>query len=58
MQKYSQSLKLMGNNFTITVVADEKDCAYKNINLAEFDDFKIWGVVIHSIHSFEKLAQP
>lgn len=24
----------MGNNFTITVVADEKDCAYENINLA------------------------
>ena len=24
---------------------------YKNINLAEFNDFKIWGVVIHSIRS-------
>lgn len=25
---------------------------YKAINLAEFTDFKMWGVVIHSIHSF------
>jgi DNA polymerase V len=25
---------------------------YKNINLAEFTDFRIWGVVVHSIHSF------
>ena len=24
---------------------------YENINLAEFNDFKIWGVVIHSIRS-------
>ncbi|RXK60353.1 translesion error-prone DNA polymerase V autoproteolytic subunit [Lacibacter luteus] len=24
---------------------------YKNINLAEFDDFKMWGVVVHSIRS-------
>lgn len=34
MQKYSRSLKLMGNNFTITVVADDKDFAEININLA------------------------
>jgi DNA polymerase V len=27
---------------------------YKNINVAEFNDFRIWGVVAHSIHSFEK----
>lgn len=27
---------------------------YKPVNLAEFSDFKIWGVVVHSIHSFEK----
>ena len=25
---------------------------YKPINLAEFSDFKMWGVVVHSIHSF------
>ncbi len=25
---------------------------YKAINLAEFTDFKLWGVVVHSIHSF------
>lgn len=24
---------------------------YKPVNLAEFSDFKIWGVVVHSIHS-------
>ncbi|AWI25256.1 FAD:protein FMN transferase [Flavobacterium pallidum] len=34
MQKYSESLKLMGNNFTITVVADEKDFALQNIEIA------------------------
>ena len=27
---------------------------YKPVNLAEFSDFKIWGVVIYSIHSFER----
>lgn len=27
---------------------------YKPINVMEFNDFRIWGVVIHSIHSFEK----
>lgn len=25
---------------------------YKPVNLAEFSDFKVWGVVVHSIHSF------
>ena len=25
---------------------------YKPINLSEFTDFKVWGVVTHSIHSF------
>lgn len=34
MQKFSQSLKLMGNNFTITVVADDEAVALENINLA------------------------
>jgi thiamine biosynthesis lipoprotein len=33
-QKYSQSLKLMGNNFTITVVAQNEKTANVNINLA------------------------
>ncbi len=34
MQKYSQSLKLMGNNFTVTVVAEDKKFALKNIEIA------------------------
>lgn len=34
MQKYSQSLKLMGNNFTITVVAEEEEFALQNIEIA------------------------
>lgn len=34
MQKYSQSLKLMGNNFTITVVAEDKEFALQNIGIA------------------------
>lgn len=33
-QKYSQSLKLMGNNFTITVVAGNEKTGNENINLA------------------------
>jgi thiamine biosynthesis lipoprotein len=33
-QKYSQSLKLMGNSFTITVVAQNEKTANTNINLA------------------------
>lgn len=39
MEKYSESLKLMGNNFTITVVADDKDFALQNINNA-IDEIK------------------
>ena len=39
MEKYSESLKLMGNNFTITVVADDKDFAQQNINNA-IDEIK------------------
>ncbi|MDI1255562.1 MAG: FAD:protein FMN transferase [Flavobacterium sp.] len=34
MQKYSQSMKLMGNNFTITVVADNEATGSRNIDLA------------------------
>lgn len=34
MEKYSESLKLMGNNFTITVVADDKEFALQNIKTA------------------------
>lgn len=34
MQKYSESLKLMGNNFTISVVADDKQFALENIQIA------------------------
>jgi thiamine biosynthesis lipoprotein len=33
-QKYSQSLKLMGNSFTITVVAENQKTGYEYINLA------------------------
>jgi len=33
-KEYSRSLKLMGNNFTITVVADAEDFALKNIDVA------------------------
>lgn len=34
MRVFSQSLKLMGNNFTISVVADNESFAQENINLA------------------------
>jgi len=34
MESFSQSLKLMGNNFTITVVADDATCATGNIECA------------------------
>jgi FAD:protein FMN transferase len=34
MEKYSESLKLMGNNFTITVVAEDKGFALQNIKIA------------------------
>lgn len=39
MEKYSESLKLMGNNFTITVVAEDAIVAQKNINSA-IDEIK------------------
>lgn len=34
MEKYSESLKLMGNNFTITVVAADEELAQTNIQMA------------------------
>ncbi|MGV3698019.1 FAD:protein FMN transferase [Flavobacterium sp.] len=34
MKKYSESLKLMGNNFTISVVADDEEFALENIKIA------------------------
>jgi FAD:protein FMN transferase len=34
MEKYSESLKLMGNNFTISVIADNREFARENINIA------------------------
>lgn len=34
MEKFSKSLKLMGNRFTITVVADDEDFGNKNIQAA------------------------
>jgi len=39
MKQYSESLKLMGNNFTITVVAEEEEFALQNINIA-IDEIK------------------
>ncbi len=41
-------------NFSAAFLIAENQ-RYKNINVAEFNDFRIWGVVIHSIHSFEKV---
>ena len=38
-------------NFSSAFLITDND-RYKKINLAEFSDFKMWGVVIHSIHSF------
>lgn len=37
-------------NFSSAFLIPEND-RYKTINLAEFGEFSIWGVVIHSIHS-------
>jgi len=34
MEKYTEPVKLMGNNFAITAVAENKDIALENINLA------------------------
>lgn len=39
MKQYSESLKLMGNNFTITVVAEDEEFALQNITLA-IDEIK------------------
>lgn len=38
-------------NFTSAFLVPENP-RYKPINLAEFTDFRIWGVVVHAIHSF------
>ena len=38
-------------NFSSAFLIPDND-RYKTINLAEFSDFKMWGVVVHSIHSF------
>ncbi len=38
-------------NFSSAFLVPE-NTRYKPINLAEFSDFRIWGVVVHSIHSF------
>ena len=38
-------------NFSSAFLIPDND-RYKPINLNEFTDFKMWGVVIHSIHSF------
>ena len=38
-------------NFSSAFLIPENN-RYKPINLAEFSDFVVWGVVVHSIHSF------
>ncbi len=38
-------------NFTSCFLIPENE-RYKAINLGEFSDFVLWGVVTHSIHSF------
>jgi DNA polymerase V len=38
-------------NFSSAFLIPDND-RYKPINLSEFTDFKVWGVVIHCIHSF------
>lgn len=37
-------------NFTSAFLIPEND-RYKTINLAEFNDFSVWGIVTYSIHS-------
>lgn len=37
-------------NFSSAFLIPEND-RYKTINLAEFGEFAVWGVVLHSIHS-------
>ncbi len=39
-------------NFSSAFLIPEND-RFKTINLAEFADFSIWGVVIHTIHSLD-----
>ncbi|NOT52067.1 MAG: translesion error-prone DNA polymerase V autoproteolytic subunit [Chitinophagaceae bacterium] len=39
-------------NFSSAFLIAEND-RYKNINLAEFSNFLVWGVVVHTIHSLE-----
>jgi DNA polymerase V len=36
-------------NFSSAFLIPEND-RYKTINLAEFSDFALWGVVVYSIH--------
>ena len=38
-------------NFSSAFLIPE-NTRYKPINLAEFSDFVVWGVVVHSIHTF------
>src|ERR1700754_3512691 len=39
-------------NFSSSFLVPENS-RYKHINLEEFSDFMLWGVVVHSIHTFE-----
>ena len=38
-------------NFSSAFLIPENS-RFKPINLAEFSDFVVWGIVVHSIHSF------
>lgn len=38
-------------NFTSSFLIPENE-RYKAINLGEFSDFLLWGIVVHSIHTF------
>ena len=38
-------------NFSSAFLIPDND-RYKPINLGEFTDFKVWGIVVHCIHSF------
>jgi DNA polymerase V len=39
-------------NFSSSFLVPENS-RYKTINLGEFSDFMLWGVVVHSIHTFD-----
>jgi DNA polymerase V len=39
-------------NFSSSFLIPENS-RYKPINLGEFSDFLLWGVVVHSIHTFD-----